>query len=76
MCITVGGAKRNLRIHTPKPCKGEIIIVSVDNLAPCGAYVFWSRDPAVALRSTAGYAHHTPCGVKISVTVWKRKLVG
>ncbi|MDR3197431.1 MAG: hypothetical protein LBU34_06125, partial [Planctomycetaceae bacterium] len=33
-------------------------------------------DPAVALRFTAGYAHHTPCGVKISIAVWKQKFVG
>jgi hypothetical protein len=58
-----------------KPCKGEIIIVSVDNLAPCGAYVFLGRDPAVALRFTAGYAHYTPCGVKIPVFVRKQKFV-
>jgi hypothetical protein len=33
--------------------------------------VFWGRDPAVALRYTAGYAHHTPCGVKIPIAVAK-----
>ncbi|MDR2116991.1 MAG: hypothetical protein LBP87_11495 [Planctomycetaceae bacterium] len=42
MCITVGVAKRNLRIDNTrpnfsKPCKGEIMVVRVDNLAPCGA---------------------------------------
>ncbi|MDR3196540.1 MAG: hypothetical protein LBU34_01620 [Planctomycetaceae bacterium] len=42
-----------------------------DNLAPCGALVFGGRDPAVALRFTAGYAHHTPCGVKIPTSVRK-----
>ncbi|MDR2115472.1 MAG: hypothetical protein LBP87_03730 [Planctomycetaceae bacterium] len=41
MCITVGVAKRNLRIgntqsNFSKPCKGEIIVVRADNLAPCG----------------------------------------
>jgi hypothetical protein len=33
-------------------------------------------DPAVALRFTAGYAHHTPCGVKIPVAVRKKKSAG
>jgi hypothetical protein len=56
-------------LNTPKPCKGEIIIVSVDNLAPCGAYVFWGCDPAVALRFIAGYAHPAPCGVKIPIAL-------
>ncbi|MDR2117499.1 MAG: hypothetical protein LBP87_14075 [Planctomycetaceae bacterium] len=42
MCITVGVAKRNLRIDNSrpnfsKPCKGEIMVVRADNLAPCGA---------------------------------------
>ncbi|MDR3199649.1 MAG: hypothetical protein LBU34_17420 [Planctomycetaceae bacterium] len=72
MCITVGGAKRNLRITHPKkhkPCKGEIMVVLIDNLAPCGAYVFWGHNPAVSLRFTDGYAHHTPCGVKILIAV-------
>ncbi|MDR3198304.1 MAG: hypothetical protein LBU34_10600 [Planctomycetaceae bacterium] len=36
------------------------MVVLIDNLAPCGAYVFWGRDPAVALRFTAGYAHLAP----------------
>jgi hypothetical protein len=79
MCITVGGAQRNLRIGTPnipKPCKGEIIVVLVDNLAPSGLRFGGGRDPAVALRFTAGYAHHTPSGVKISVAVRKQKFVG
>jgi hypothetical protein len=38
------------------------MVVLIDNLAPCGAYVFWGHNPAVALRFTAGYAHHTPYG--------------
>jgi hypothetical protein len=62
--------------NIPKPCKGEIMVVLIDNLAPCGAYVFWGYDPAVSLRFTAGYAHHTPGGVKISVAVRKQKWVG
>ncbi|MDR2116443.1 MAG: hypothetical protein LBP87_08675 [Planctomycetaceae bacterium] len=43
MCITVGVAKRNLRIgKTPNPiflspAWGEIMVVRADNLAPCGA---------------------------------------
>ncbi|MDR3199245.1 MAG: hypothetical protein LBU34_15365 [Planctomycetaceae bacterium] len=52
------------------------MVVLIDNLAPCGAYVFWGYDPAVSLRFTAGYAHHTPGGVKISVAVRKQKWVG
>ncbi|MDR3198329.1 MAG: hypothetical protein LBU34_10730 [Planctomycetaceae bacterium] len=28
-----------------------------------GLWELWGGDPAVALRSTAGYAHHVPCGV-------------
>ncbi|MDR0705730.1 MAG: hypothetical protein LBF88_12170 [Planctomycetaceae bacterium] len=30
-----GGAQRNRR-NVPKPCKGEIIVASVDDLAPAG----------------------------------------
>ncbi|MDR3197307.1 MAG: hypothetical protein LBU34_05505 [Planctomycetaceae bacterium] len=44
------------------------MIVLVDNLAPCGAYIWGGRDPAVALRSTAGYAHLVPCGTKTFVS--------
>ncbi|MDR3198326.1 MAG: hypothetical protein LBU34_10715 [Planctomycetaceae bacterium] len=33
------------------------------NLVPAGLGELWGGFPAVALRSTAGYAHHTPCGV-------------
>ncbi|MDR2117889.1 MAG: hypothetical protein LBP87_16050, partial [Planctomycetaceae bacterium] len=39
-CITVGVAKRNLRIDKPiflSPAWGEIMVVRADNLAPCGA---------------------------------------
>jgi hypothetical protein len=39
------------------------MVVLIDNLAPCGAYVFWGRDPAVALRFTAGYAHLALAGL-------------
>jgi hypothetical protein len=39
-CITGGQAKRNRRIKSsptfPKPCKGEMIIAMIDNLAPAG----------------------------------------
>jgi hypothetical protein len=41
-----------------------------------GLYGIGDSDPAVALRFTAGYAHHTPCGVKIPIAVWKQKFVG
>jgi hypothetical protein len=30
-----------------------------------GFMIIGDFDPAVALRFTAGYAHYTPCGVKI-----------
>ncbi|MDR3196243.1 MAG: hypothetical protein LBU34_00100 [Planctomycetaceae bacterium] len=74
MCITVGGAKRNLRTTAPKkhkPCKGEIMVVLVDNLTPAGFNGEGGDDPAVTLRFTAGYAHHTlPSGVKIIFTTF------
>jgi hypothetical protein len=41
-----------------------------------GFGIFGVTDPAVALRFTAGYAHHTPYGVKIPVAVRKKKSVG
>jgi hypothetical protein len=50
--------------------------VLVDNLTPAGFNGEGGDDPAVTLRFTAGYAHHTPCGVKISVAVRKQKFVG
>jgi hypothetical protein len=40
------------------------MIVLVDNLTPAGFNGEGGADPAVALRFTAGYAHHTPSGVK------------
>ncbi|MDR3198562.1 MAG: hypothetical protein LBU34_11910 [Planctomycetaceae bacterium] len=49
------------------------MVMLADNLAPCGTSIFWGCDPAVALRFTAGYAHHTPSGVKIPVSVQKQK---
>ncbi|MDR1052924.1 MAG: hypothetical protein LBL39_02010 [Planctomycetaceae bacterium] len=37
----------------------------VDNLVPAGLLIVCGYSPAVALRSTAGYAHHTPAGLII-----------
>ncbi|MDR3198301.1 MAG: hypothetical protein LBU34_10585 [Planctomycetaceae bacterium] len=34
------------------------MVVLVNNLAPAGLLLGGGRDPAVALRFTAGYAHH------------------
>jgi hypothetical protein len=61
MCITGGEAQRNLR--TPptkkhKPCKGEIMIVLIDNLIPAG---FWGGGG----RRSGGFAHLVPSEVKI-----------
>jgi hypothetical protein len=36
----------------------------VDNLVPAGLLIVYGDSPAVALRYTAGYAHHAPCGAK------------
>jgi hypothetical protein len=41
-----------------------------DNLVPAGLFNQWGGGlpiPAVALRSTAGYAHHAPCGAKKNI---------
>ncbi|MDR1268302.1 MAG: hypothetical protein LBK82_02145 [Planctomycetaceae bacterium] len=37
---------------------------SVTHLAPSGALGVGGVSPAVALRFTAGYAHHTPAGLR------------
>ncbi|MDR1052992.1 MAG: hypothetical protein LBL39_02350 [Planctomycetaceae bacterium] len=37
----------------------------VDNLVPAGLLIVCGDSPAVALCSTAGYAHHTPAGLII-----------
>ncbi|MDR3197220.1 MAG: hypothetical protein LBU34_05055 [Planctomycetaceae bacterium] len=40
-----------------------------EGLSPNDCLPFVGKPPAVALRFTAGYAHHTPCGVKIPIAV-------
>ncbi|MDR2440849.1 MAG: hypothetical protein LBE12_15920 [Planctomycetaceae bacterium] len=69
MCITVGVAKRNLRsVKMPnitKPRTGRDYQPQQSSSRPCGALENWGvPTPAVALRFTAGYAFHTPSGVK------------
>ncbi|MDR1142469.1 MAG: hypothetical protein LBL62_12315 [Planctomycetaceae bacterium] len=72
-CITGGGAKRNRRLGTPpkqSPARARywidfdylIIDQSFDNVVPAGLLIACDNSPAVALRYTAGYAHHAPCG--------------
>jgi hypothetical protein len=47
------------------------MVVLVDNLTPAGFNGEGGDDPAVTLRFTAGYAHHTlPSGVKIIFTTF------
>jgi hypothetical protein len=41
-----------------------MMMVLVDNLALAGLWIGGVPAPAVALRFTAGYALHTPSGVK------------
>ncbi|MDR2440444.1 MAG: hypothetical protein LBE12_13875 [Planctomycetaceae bacterium] len=68
MCITVGVA-RNLRIRTSyplsKPRTGRDYQPQQSLSRPCRALENGGvPTPAVALRFTAGYAFHTPSGVK------------
>jgi hypothetical protein len=67
MCITGGGAQPpDQRAKNTKSRRDEIIKQPVvqNNLALAGLWVGVVLSPAVALRSTAGYAHHTPAGLK------------
>jgi hypothetical protein len=71
MWITGGGSQRNRRISPPANTKSRrdgIIKQPIvqNNHALAGLWVCVVLSPAVALRSTAGYAHHTPAGLKIS----------
>ncbi|MDR1053266.1 MAG: hypothetical protein LBL39_03735 [Planctomycetaceae bacterium] len=78
MCITGGVAIAQppdySTPHSLKPRRGEIVksevfgscnfTTSGDTSRPCRALLLGAFDPAVALRYTAGYAHHAPCGAK------------
>ncbi|MDR1384592.1 MAG: hypothetical protein LBJ67_12230 [Planctomycetaceae bacterium] len=56
------------RAKNTKSRRDEIIklVFRFKSSRPCRALVWGCCDPAVALRSTAGYAHHTPAGLKNS----------
>ncbi|MDR3199144.1 MAG: hypothetical protein LBU34_14850 [Planctomycetaceae bacterium] len=66
MCITVGGAKRNLRIGTPtqqSPAWGEIMAVLANNLVPAGLLFF--GDVIRRLRfASPPVMHISPCGLR------------
>ncbi|MDR1385363.1 MAG: hypothetical protein LBJ67_16170 [Planctomycetaceae bacterium] len=70
MCITGGGAQRNRRISAPKtqsPAGTRLSnSYSLQIISPLQGFGLGKLRPAVALRSTAGYAHHTPAGLKNS----------
>ncbi|MDR1383962.1 MAG: hypothetical protein LBJ67_08985 [Planctomycetaceae bacterium] len=63
MCITGGPARQKHKVPQGRDYQTRIRFKSS---RPCRALVWGSCDPAVALRSTAGYAHHTPAGLKNS----------
>ncbi|MDR1270193.1 MAG: hypothetical protein LBK82_11775, partial [Planctomycetaceae bacterium] len=48
--------------HPIKSPAGTRLSTIMKSSRPCRALLGISSEPAVALRSTAGYAHHAPCG--------------
>ncbi|MDR3199353.1 MAG: hypothetical protein LBU34_15905 [Planctomycetaceae bacterium] len=67
MCITVGGAKRNLRIGISQtslsPARGEITSQHNHNLVPAG--LLFMRDVIRRLRfASPPVMHISPCGLK------------